>query len=276
MKIIVAKNIGFCSGVKRAISIAEKALKKDRPVQLLGSLVHNEKVVDQLLAKGLIFCKTPEEIVPGTLIIQAHGFPPLAKQVKKMVRLEDATCPLVRRLQKLAISLQQQGYRIIIIGDKNHSEVKGIKGHLAKKNGVIIVKNKNSRAKIPLSDRVAVVAQTTQELKKVKETLKKLREKNHQIKYFNTLCPEVQLRQEQTKIIAKKAQAILVIGSKISANTGRLYQIARESGRPVFWVNSLKELKKEKLNGIETLGLVSGTSADNKEIDRIIKWLKIR
>jgi (E)-4-hydroxy-3-methyl-but-2-enyl pyrophosphate reductase len=275
MKIITAKNIGFCSGVRMAISIAETALKEKKGnVQLLGSLVHNERVVNRLIKKGLIFRKNLEEIKPGILIIQAHGFPPLPENIKRKVSVRDATCPLVKKVQELALSLKKQGYQIIIIGDKNHSEVKGIKGHLGEKNKALIIKDEKDSVDIPPFDKIAVVAQTTQELENIKKTLKTLKKKNSQIKYFNTLCPEVQTRQKQAREIAKKSEAVLVIGSRMSANTGRLYQIVKKTGKPVFWVNSLKDLEKENLNKIKTLGLISGTSADDKEIEEILKWLK--
>jgi len=294
MKIIAAKNIGFCFGVKRAISIAEASLKeKARPVQFLGSLVHNENVVKKFLEKGVIFRKRIKEIKPGILIIQAHGFAPLPKNFGDKILIKDATCPLVKKVQKLANSLWGQGYQVIIIGDKDHAETKGIKGYT--KNKGIIVANKKETEKLPKFKKVAVVAQTTQDLDKVNEILKVLKRKykkvnpvrnggaldharkssiSNGVRYFNTLCPEVQVRQREAKLIAKKADGILVIGSKSSANTRRLYQVSKISGKPVWWVNSLKELKRQKINNSIVLGLLSGTSADNSEIEKIKKYLK--
>lgn len=301
MKIILAKNIGFCFGVKRAISIAKASLKeKIRPVQFLGSLVHNKNVVEKFLKKGVIFKKKIKEIKPGILIIQAHGFPPFPKNFGRAklsfgnkILIRDATCPLVKKVQMLANSLWEQGYQVIIIGDQHHSEVKGIKGYT--KNKAIIVENKKEAEKLPKFKRVAVVAQTTQDLNNINEILKVLKRKykkvnlvrnrgtlnlvrkssiSYGVKYFNTICPEVQVRQKEVKSIAKKADEILVIGSKSSANTKRLYQISKTSGKPIWWVNSLKELKKQKINNSIVLGLLSGTSVDNSEIEKIKKYLK--
>ena len=294
IKIIAAKNIGFCFGVKRAILIAKLSLKeKVRPVQFLGSLVHNENVVKKFLEKGIIFKKKIKEIKPGVLIIQAHGFPPLPNNFSNKILIKDATCPLVKKVQMLANSLWKQGYQMIIIGDKDHSEVKGIKGYA--KNKAVIVENKKEAEKLPEFKKVAVVAQTTQDLNNVNEILKVLKRKYKKIKYFKTLCPEVQVRQKEAKSIVKKVNKILVIGSKISANTERLYQISKSSGKPVWWVNSLKELKKKKINNSLTelpsreakvkkrtgssspvFGVLSGTSADNSEIEKIKKYLKRR
>lgn len=272
MKIIVAKNIGFCSGVKRAISIVKASLKERvRPVQFLGSLIHNENVVGEFLKKGVIFKKTIKEIKPGVLIIQTHGFPPFSKNFDNKILIKDATCPLVKKVQTLVNSLWKQGYQVVIIGEKHHSETKGIKGYT--KNQAIIVENKKDVEKLPKFKRIAVVIQTTQNLNNVNEISKILKRKYKKVKCFNTLCPEVQVRQKEAKSIAKKANAVLVIGSKSSANTKRLYQISKTSGKPVWWVNSLEELKKQKINNSIVLGILSGTSADNSEVEKIKNYL---
>jgi len=272
MKIIFAKNIGFCSGVKRAILIAEKALKeKVKPIQFLGSLVHNENIIDKFLKKGVIFKKNLKGTKPGILIIQAHGFSPFPQKFNEKILIRDATCPLVKKVQILANSLWKNGYQVIIIGDKNHSETKGIKGYT--KNKAVIVANKKQAKNLPKFKRVAVVTQTTQDLNNVNEILKVLKRKYKKIKYFNTLCLEVQKRQKETRAIAEKADGMLVIGSKTSANTKRLYQISKNSGKPVWWINSLNEFKKQNIKDSVVLGVVSGTSADNTEVEKIKNYL---
>jgi len=275
MKLIFAKNMGFCSGVKRAAGIADKALKgKVRPVQFLGSLVHNENVVKEFLKRGGVLKKDLSEIKPGILIIQAHGFPPLPENFNKKISIRDATCPLVKRTQILANSLWKKGYRVIIIGDKNHSETRGIMGYAG--NKATVVENEKQAEGLAEFKKMGVVVQTTQNLDRVNKILKILKRKHKNIKYFNTICPEVQTRQKEAKTIAKKADGLLVIGSRSSANTTRLFQICKKSKKPVWWVNSLKELKRQKLNGISTLGVVSGTSTPNREIKKIKKWLEKR
>ncbi len=273
MKIIIAKNIGFCSGVKRAISVTEQALKeKTKPVQFLGSLVHNENIIDKFLKRGVILKKNLKEIKPGILIIQAHGFSPFPKKFDEKILIRDATCPLVKKVQMLANSLWKNSYQVIIIGDKNHSETKGIKGYT--KNKAVIVENKEQAKNLPKFKRVAVVTQTTQNLNNVNEILKVLKRRHKKIKYFNTLCLEVQKRQKETRVIAEKTDGMLVIGSKTSANTKGLYQISKNSGKPVWWVNSLDELKKQNIKDAIVLGVVSGTSADNAEVEKIKNYLK--
>jgi len=145
MKIIIAKNIGFCSGVKRAIAITENTLKKSRPpVQFLGELVHNENVLEYFLKKGVKFKKDLKKTKRGTLIIQAHGRPPLP--LLTGIIIKDATCLLVKRAQLAANSFFLKKYQVIILGDKNHSEVIGIKGYT--NNQALVVKDEKEAAKL--------------------------------------------------------------------------------------------------------------------------------
>ena len=268
MKVIFAKNIGFCPGVKRAIAIAEKSLREDpKSIQFLGSLIHNEKILEKFIGKGVKFRRNLREVKPGTLIIQAHGFSPFS--IKKVL-IRDATCLLVKKVQLIANSLYKKGCQVIIIGDKKHSETKGIKGYT--KNTALIIENKNQAKKLLKFGKIGVVAQTTQCLDNVNEILKIL--KNKKVKYFNTLCPEVQARQRELNLLLKKVGGILVIGSRDSANTKRLFQIAKNSKKLVWWVNSLKELKRRKIKNLQTLGVISGTSTPNQEIEKIKKYLK--
>lgn len=277
MKIIFAKNIGFCFGVKRAVLIAENSLKKDpKPVQFLGSLIHNEKVIEKFKKREIKFIKNLKSTKSGTIIIQAHGIPPLSQKIKKDLLFRDATCPLVKKAQIAAKSLYEKGYKVIIIGDKDHSEVKGIKGW--SKNQALIIENENQAKKIPKYNKIGVIAQTTQNLDNINKVLKVLKSKTKKLKYLNTLCPEVQKRQNEIESILKKTDSVLIIGSKSSANTKRLVEKAKESKKQVFWVNSLTELKKEfkkqKIKKISVLGVISGTSASNEEIEKIKIWLK--
>ena len=269
MKIIFAKHIGFCFGVKRAVALAENSLKKDKkPIWFLGKLVHNEKVLEKFTRKNVRFISNAQQVRSGTLIVQAHGFAPFDNK-KTLIR--DATCPLVKRVQTLASSLYKKGYQVIIIGDKSHSETKGIKGYAGGK--AIIINNEKQAERLPKYKKIGVVVQTTQSPGNFKKILKILKKKSRQIKWFNTICPEVNMRQKELKEILRRSGAILVIGSRLSANTKRLIQIAKKMKKKVFWVNSLEELKKKKFKGVSVLGVVSGTSAPDREIKKIKKWL---
>lgn len=273
MKLIFAKNIGFCSGVKRAVRIAQEALEKDRPpVQFLGSLVHNEKVIEKFKKKGVKFKRSPEEARQGTLIIQAHGFPPLSEKVKKFLNIRDATCPLVKKAQMEAQNFLKKGRQVIIIGDKNHSETKGIKARAG--NAIIIETKKEASELSSKIKKAGIVAQTTQRPEEVKKIFKAIKKKVPDAVYSDTLCPEVQKRQKEIRKILKNVEGVLVIGSKKSANSTRLFQIAKKTKKPAWQINSLDGAKKIKFGKIPSLGIISGTSAPDWEIDKIKKYLK--
>ena len=278
MKLIFAKNIGFCSGVKRAIEISEKSLKEDpKPVQFLGPLVHNEKVIERLKKSGGKFIppsRLESGIKSGTLILRAHGEILNLKKIRKnvLIKVRDATCPLVKRAQKAAQNLSRAGYKVIIIGDRGHPEVKGIRRYI--KGKAIVVEDKLEAKKLKKFKRLGVVAQTTQDSNKVKMILGVLKQKSKELKWLNTLCPEVSNRQKELRAILKKVDGTLVIGSKSSANTLRLLKIAQHSKKPVWLVNSLGEFKKINFKDLSTLMVTSGTSAPDWEIKKIKEWLE--
>jgi len=276
MKIVFAKNIGFCSGVKRAVAIAEKSLKKDpKPVQFLGPLIHNEKVIERLKKLGGKFIppsNLESGIKSGTLILRAHGEIVDLKKTEKKIIIRDTTCPLVKNAQLKAQNLFEDGYQVIIIGDKGHPEVKGIKGRT--EGQALVLENESQAKSLPKFKKMGVVSQTTQDLNKVNEILKILKNKAKKFKWVNTVCPEVVFRQKELSKISKKADGILVIGSRSSANTRRLAEIVKKVKKPIWWINSLAELKKINFKDISSLGVVSGTSAPDWEIKKIKKWLE--
>lgn len=272
MKIIFAKNIGFCSGVKRAIALTESSLKENpQPIHFLGELVHNENVLECFSKKGVKFTKRLAGIKKGTLIIQAHGRPPLPRLSK--ITIKDATCPLVKRAQLAARSFHQQRHQVIILGDANHSEVIGIKGYT--NNKALVIKDEKEAATLPFINKAALVVQTTQNHEKLNKTLRVLKKRVKKISLSNTICPEVTARQKEIKQILKRCDGILVIGSKLSANTRRLAERVKQSKKKLIWVNSLKELKNNMPQiKCQRLGVISGTSTPDWEIDKIKKYLK--
>jgi len=290
MKVVFAKNIGFCSGVKRAMIIAEKSLERDpKPVQFLGPLIHNEEIIKELKRRGGKIVSNLKQVKSGTLIIRAHGVSPiLFEKIPKSVLVRDATCPLVKNTQLKALKLFREGYQVVVLGARLHPEVIGIKGYT--ENKAIVIENKNQIKILPKFNKIGFLAQTTQDVGRFKEILKILKSKAKETKWFNTICPEVMTRQKELNKILKRADGILIIGSRASANTKRLVERVKESkkttthpphpparsarGPLIFWVNSLNELKRGKIKKVSALGVVSGTSTPNWEIEKIKKWLK--
>jgi 4-hydroxy-3-methylbut-2-enyl diphosphate reductase len=272
MKIIFAQNLGFCTGVRKALKTARKSLKKDKkPVWFLGEIIHNEKVIEEIKKKGGKTILDPRKIKSGTLVIRAHGTPPLPPLPGVLIK--DATCLLVKRAQNIAKELEKDGYSVVVIGEKNHPEVKGILGNIS--GQAIVVENCQQAKKISKSKNLGVLAQTTQSQNNVDEILKILKEKTKKLKWKNTLCPQVAARQKELTEILKKTDGILVIGSKTSANTQQLVKIAKKNNKPVWRANSAQELKKISFKNVSILGVVSGTSAPDWEVKEIKKNLKI-
>ncbi|MDO8663877.1 MAG: 4-hydroxy-3-methylbut-2-enyl diphosphate reductase [Candidatus Wildermuthbacteria bacterium] len=271
MEIIVAKNIGFCTGVRRALKIANDALGKNLgPVYFLGEIIHNEEVLKEIKARGGKIISEPKEARSGTLVIRAHGAPPLP--ALRGVLIKDATCPLVKKVQEAAKTLSKEGYLVIIIGEKEHPEVKGIQGHI--KNKAVIIENESEAKKIRKGKKIGVVVQTTQNLEKVNKILEILKKKAKKLKFINTLCPQVLFRQKELTEILKKVDGVLAIGSPTSANTSQLVKIAQSARKPVWLANSAGGLKNENFKNIPILGVISGTSTPDWVIEEVIDRLK--
>jgi len=275
MKIILAPKIGFCFGVKRAFNMSLEALnKKPKPCQVLGPLVHNELVIEKLKKKGIKFINSLNEAKKGTIIIPAHGEDPkVLEKIKKMgLEIIDTTCPLVKKVQDLAKNLQKKGYQVIIIGDKDHKEVKSIQAGIKEKG--IIIENEKYFPKLKIKKPLAIIAQTTQNPERAKKILKKLKKKFKDVKFHNTLCPTVQSYQKEIKKLAPKVDLMLIVGSKTSANTKRLVEIAKTSGKPVYHIENPDQLKEKWLSGVRKLGIATGTSTPDWSIKEVIKKLE--
>jgi len=246
MKIIVAKNAGFCYGVKRALDITYKTLKRGQnPLYMLGEIVHNEEVVDKIKKTGIKIIDNLDKVKKGTIIIRAHGATPEVFQKAKDKGLEiiDATCPMVSRIHQLARNALSQNYQIIIVGDKGHDEILGILGAINQK--AIVVENAKEAEKLKNFKKVALFSQTTQSLSNFKEVAEILSENCPELRIFNTICLATKLHQAEVEKIAKEVDKMIIIGSKTSANTKRLVQISEKIGTPTYLISEANQLKKE-------------------------------
>jgi (E)-4-hydroxy-3-methyl-but-2-enyl pyrophosphate reductase len=270
MQLIFAKNLGFCTGVKRAIKIAGYSLESDpKPIQFLGGIIHNEKIINEIKDNGGKIVNDTRGIRRGTLVIRAHGTAPLPHL--KNILIRDATCTLVKHSQEVAKKLLKDGYEIVIIGKKNHPEITGILGNINGK--AMVIESTQEAKKIKKIAKLGVLAQTTQSQENVDKILNILRKKTKELKWEDTLCPQVSFRQQELSEIIKKTDGILVIGSHTSANTKRLVEIAQKNNKPVWCTNSENKLKKIIFKNISSLGVVSGTSAPDWEVKKIIDYL---
>jgi len=275
MKIIISKKLGFCFGVRRSVQIARDCLdKKNDQVNFLGYIVHNEKVIEDFKNKGINFASDLEEVKEGVLVTKAHGVSQdiLDKAKEKGLEIKNTTCPIVREAQKKAEQLYLDGYQVVIIGGKEHPEPQIIKECAG--GEAIITESEEEIKKMAFYKKIGVVAQTTKKRKRVQELIKCLEKKCEELKWVDTICGEVSGRQAELKEILKEVESVIVVGSKKSANTTRLAEITKNAGEKLFWVDSLEELDQEEIKKLNSVGLVSGTSAPDEEVEKIKNFLE--
>lgn len=270
MEIIESGFLGFCNGVNYAYNLANKILNEKNEVYLLKELVHNKDVNSELREKGLEIVDEISQIPDDvTLITPAHGISleeeDLAK--KKRLKIIKATCPLVTKSLILGKKILKDGKDLIIIGEKNHQEIKYLYSYLKGSKTYLI----DIDDEIPkIKGKVGVIIQTTQSYEFYEEMKKKIKSINNDVEFFDTLCNESLLRQKEVYEIAKKVDLLLVIGGKNSSNTKRLYEIGVKLIK-TYQIENENEIKKDWFNGVKVVGIISGTSTPIKTIQNIKK-----
>ncbi len=278
MKINLAKSAGFCFGVNRALDIAFKTAKSHSRVYMLGDIVHNEDVIKKLEKTGI---KKISRIAlaPGknsTLLIRAHGASrEIIRKARRLgYKIVDATCPMVKEIHNIAKDMEQKGYRIIVIGDKKHDEVQGIAGQLKNKAMIIDPAKQIPLNKIKRIKKAAVLSQSTQNFKQVIAVVAILKKHIKKLKFSNTICRPTRIKQQEIMAMPLKNDVMIIIGSKTSANTRRLFEISKTRNQRSYWVQSEKELKPEWFKGAKSAGVTSGASTPEWITQRVIKYLK--
>jgi 4-hydroxy-3-methylbut-2-enyl diphosphate reductase len=272
MKINLAKSAGFCFGVRRAITQALETAKTHKPVFMLGDIVHNEEVVKQIQAAGIKKINRLSQGKNRILLIRAHGSSRqiLEQALRLGYRIIDATCPMVKEIHEIARSLEDQGYQIIIIGDKQHDEVQGIIGQL-KSKAIVIDKLENiPLAKIKKIKKAGIVVQSTQNLDKTLVILDFLRQYIPKISFHNTICNPTRIKQSEVKTMPLKNSVMIIIGSKTSANTKRIYEISKALNKNSYWVRSAKEIRKIWLKSAKSVGITAGASTPESSIQKVV------
>jgi len=276
MKVNVAKSAGFCFGVKRAIKIALDTAQSGGRVEMLGDIVHNEDVVKEISKAGVKKIKNLERGTNEVLLIRAHGASEeiYKKATKLGYTIVDATCPMVKEIHKIAKFSKKEGCDIIIIGDKKHDEVRGIIGQLRDKAIVIDNIKKIPLAKVKRIKKACVVVQSTQNLEKTLTIIEVLKKYIRELKFFNTICKPTRIKQKEAKEMPLKNDLMVIIGSKTSANTKRLYQISKSLNTQSYWVQSRDEIKPEWFRNVQSVGVMSGASTPDYTTKDVIKYIK--
>ena len=271
-KVIIAKEVGFCFGVKRAINLTKQALSERSDVFILGDLVHNKRVTDELEGKGLRKVEDYQD-EKGTMVIRAHGLPKAKIQEAKDQGLEvvDATCPIVLRAQEAAQTLERDGYQVVIIGDRNHAEIKGILGALEQPALVVdnIEELHEAKANYTLMRKVGVIFQTTHALELCNQIVNEMLMMCKEIRIINTICRPVQNRQDDAVELASKVQLMVVVGSRTSANTVELAALCRHYNQNTVQVQNADELDYVAFRDCEVVGLASGLSTPEDLVEAV-------
>jgi len=276
MKIILAKNRGFCSGVKRSIRLAEKALAEiSGPIYILNDIVHNQAVIDNLKQKGLVRVDDANKVKTGTLVISAHGIPRNIITEAKVRGLDviDTTCPLVYRIHDTAKGLIDSGYVVILFGDPGHDEVKGIR--TVDPDNIHILDSIDDINDLPQFVKpIAFISQSTRSIAEFDKTAERLRQRYGSVRVENTICRATRLRQESIHQLAKQVESVIVVGSKTSANSNRLVEAALSHGIKAYLIDNADELNTAWLDGIENLGVTSGASTPEDLVDEVLAKIK--
>ncbi len=255
--------------------MAFKATRKYRNnVYTMGPLIHNPQVVKQLGEAGVIVKEGIEDIAEGTVIFRSHGVPlHLAEEAReKGLQIVDATCPFVKRAHKFARILSRQGYLVIVVGDKSHPEVKGLKSYV--EGEAMVVSSAGELADWEGRGKVGVVAQTTQSLENFREVVAICLEKAGEIRAYNTICDAMALRQREALDLAHRVDCMIVIGGHKSANTKRLAEICRSILGNTHHVEGVEELNPSWFRGKGRIGIIGGASTPNWVIEEIVGGMR--
>ncbi|MFQ5691492.1 MAG: 4-hydroxy-3-methylbut-2-enyl diphosphate reductase [Nitrospinota bacterium] len=272
MGVILARTAGYCWGVKRAIDIAMDIAKEREGETILthGPLIHNPQAVDLLRQKKVRPLEQSEVPQNGTVVVRAHGVSPETRSEIKSwgVRLKDATCPIVARVQGVIKKFARRGYFTVIIGEEGHPEVVGLLGFTQGRGAV--VRTVEEVEALPAVDKVNVVAQTTTNTLEYEKIVAALRRKFPECQVNNTVCHDTIDRQDEILTLAQSVDAMVVIGGHNSGNTQRLAEISRSFGKPTFHVETEDELDLEALSRYEDVGVIAGASTPSWMIQRVM------
>jgi 4-hydroxy-3-methylbut-2-en-1-yl diphosphate reductase len=265
-----AKTQGFCFGVAITVKKAEEAVARPgAAVTTLGHVVHNPQMVAQLEEKGLRDAHSVEDVPDGeTLFVRAHGLPIAVfdRAKEKNLAVIDATCPMVTKIHVAAEKLKNDGYKIVVVGDPNHPEVKGTLSHVP---GAWCIESVADVEKLPRASRVGVVVQSTWSGTGFTDIVRALSAKYYDVRAVNTICTDTHNRQGQVGDLAREVQVMVIVGGKTSANTKHLAELAAMNGARTYHIEGPDKLQAPWFAGVEVAGLMSGASTPGWLVDEV-------
>ncbi len=277
MNIEIAQYSGYCYGVERAFRMAkDTASSKHKNIYTLGPLIHNDQAVGALKdQQGISVVDSLDDVPSGTVIIRTHGLPPsiIEKAKEKGLDVVDATCPFVKKAQNFARELVEDGYHLVIVGEKDHPEVIGIKAHA--NNNADVVEDEEEVRRLGVDARkLGIVIQTTQESGKVGRIIALLALKAANVKIYNTICDATHQRQFAARELAERVDVMIVVGGKHSGNTRRLTDICRTAGALTFHIERAEEIEEDWFEGAENVGITAGASTPDFVLKQVIGRLE--
>lgn len=278
MRIVLSRHLSYCFGVRNTLTLVEDMLREnpDRAYYMLGHIVHNEHVIRSLQDKGLRIALDPDEIEAGaTVIIPSHGasqavFDRLAERGLTVI---DATCPMVKVIHRRAKKLEADGYRPVIIGDPKHDEVKGIAGHVGR--AVIVRRPEDvTPGKFAGIARAGVVVQSTFIRAEAVAVLAAVRRVVPVVRFEDTICRPTTERQDEVREEADRADCVLIVGSRSSANTRHLFELAGGKKACVHLIDDPEKILDLGLEAYETVFIASGASTPMEMVDKVVRLLE--
>jgi len=271
MKVLKTKNIGFCFGVKRAIKMVLKEADQNKDtVFTLGPIIHNPQMVNILREKGVVPVDDVSQIKEGVVVFRTHG---IRKEEEEYVRerglkIIDTTCPFVKRVRKHAMYLKKNGYTVVIVGDRNHPEVKSVLSYLDN-DGIVL----QEPAKLD-EKKVGVVSQTTLDKDTFVSIVKELIGGVEELRIYNTICESTEVRQKEAVELSGKVDMMLVVGGENSSNTTKLYKVVHRVQPNTHHIETEDDVKPAWFEGIETVGITGGASTPDLIIDIVERRVK--
>lgn len=277
MRVELAEVYGFCPGVRRAVAMVEAHLRERGPLATLGAIVHNAQVVEELSRRGARVVEDLAAVREGAVAITAHGAgPEVFEEIQRRgLLLVDTTCPIVRRAQEAARALAEAGFCVLIYGEEAHPEVRGL---LAWTRGRGLATLDPADVPPALGERLALISQTTKGREEfwrfVAAVVERRSPELREVRALDTTCPETGRRYLAVRELAQRAEALVVVGSRTSANTRKLAEVARATGRPTFHIERAEELRPEWFREVRRVGVTAGASTPDALVREVVARLE--
>lgn len=273
MEIILARKAGFCFGVKRATQMAFDAASTKSDAFTLGPIIHSPQVVERLNQLGVRVEKNLTQITSGTVILRSHGVraEELAEADAKGLDVIDATCPFVRKAQEHVRFLSSEGYTVVVVGEVDHPEVKGIVSYAD--GPVHVVADGSDVATLPHMTKIGIVAQTTQPFKNLSDVVQACLKRGGEIRIFNTICDATTVRQDEAEELAGQVDCMIVVGGYNSANTCRLRELCAAIQPKTYHIETAEEIDPAWLDAADRVGVTAGASTPKWIIDTVLERL---